>query len=276
MTDLLAEISAVFSEFIHDVVQRLPAVATGVALAIVGVLTAWAFERILIALARGGPIRRTLERVRFPEWLTRVGVQRPPDRFIGRVGFWVLLLLFLRTAAHALGLAPVSDAIGTLLGYLPDLVAAVLIFLVGTVLARVSGTLVRQAAAPAGGDVARTLSGLVQGIVLYAVGVMALSQLGIDTEIVRVFSIILLASLGLAFALAVGLGARTTLANVLAGYYARRSFDVGEEVTLEEGSGTVQRVTPSQIFLELEDRVLVMENTQFLTRVKSRPKAPTG
>lgn len=272
MTDLLAEISVVFLEFFHEVVQRLPAVATGLVLAIAGVIIAWIFERVLTTITRRRPIQPILERVHFPEWLSRVGVQRPPDRFIGRVGFWVLLLLFLRTAAHAFGLAPVSDAIGTLLGYLPDLAAAVLIFLVGTVLARVAGTLVREASAPAGRDIARTLSGLVQGIVLYAVGVMALSQLGIDTEIVRVFSIILLASLGLAFSLAVGLGARATLANVLAGYYARRSFDVGDPVTVEEGSGTVKRVTPSQTYLELEDRTLVIENVDFLTRVKSQPK----
>jgi len=272
MTNLAAEISRVFAQFFRDMVGLLPALVTGLVLAIAGLLAAWVLERLIIAIMRRRPMKRLLERLRFPEWLGRVGVRRSADRFVGRVGFYVLLLLFLRTGAYTLGLAPVSEAIGTLLRYIPNLVAAVLIFLVGTVLARVAGTLVRQATSAAGNDVASTLSRLVQGLVLYAIGVMALSQMGIDTEIVRVFSVILLASLGLAFSLAVGFGARAALANVMAGYYVRRSFDVGSEIVVDEGSGNIQRVTPSQTFLDLGDRVLVLENSDFLSRVKHQPK----
>ncbi len=156
------------------------------------------------------------------------------------------------------------------MGCVPGLGAAVLIVLVGSLLARGAAATVRQGTEGAGADVATSTGAVVYGLVMYAIGIMALTQMGIDTQVIRVFSVIVLSSVGLAFSLAFGLGARIAFESAIAGYHVRRSFGVGDTLELSEGTGTIERVTASQTFIRLDARELVLSNSELLSRTKFR------
>ncbi|NND02709.1 MAG: mechanosensitive ion channel [Acidimicrobiia bacterium] len=270
MSDFAVELRQVFSEFFHQVVSAAPSIALLVTTSILAILICWLVERVIIVVARRKRITRLLETLGFTEWLTRAGVRRSPAHFLGRIGFWILLLLFVRTGAYVFDLVPISQAIGTFLSYLPRLFAAIAILLIGGLVARGVSAVVKRGAEGAGSDVATSLSAIVYGVVMYAIVIMALSQMGIDTEVIRVFSVIVLASLGLAFSLAFGFGARTTFENVIAGYHVRRSFGVGDQLTLTEGTGTIERVTATQTFLSLDSGEFALPNADLLGRTKFR------
>ncbi len=270
MIDFAAELQRVFVEFVQQAIAVAPAIAVGVIVGLVGIVSAWLIERLVIVVMRRKSISKLMERVGFAEWLVEAGIKRSPARLMGSIAFWVVLLLLVRTAAYVFNLVPISEAIGTFLGYLPSLFAAVVIVLVGSLLARGAAAVVRQGTEGAGSDVAGSVAAVVYGLVMYAIGIMALTQLGIDTQVIRVFSVIVLSSVGLAFSLAFGLGARTAFESVIAGYHVRRSFGVGDTLELPEGTGTIERVTASQTFIRLEGRDLVLSNSELLSRTKFR------
>ena len=163
MIDFAAELRRVFGDFLRQTVDAAPSVAVGVVVGLVGIIAAWLLERLVIALMRRQRVSKMLKRIGFADWLARAGVKRSPAHFLGRVAFWVVLLLLVRTAAYAFNLVPISQALGTFLGYLPSLFAAVLIILLGSVLARGAAAIVRQGTEGAGADVAASTAAVVYG-----------------------------------------------------------------------------------------------------------------
>lgn len=148
--------------------------------------------------------------------------------------------------------------------YVPNLVAAILILVLGSVAAQFAGRTVARAAADSGIDYAQSLGSLVSGLMLFVLGIMALGQLKIDTEIVRLVTVCLLAGIGLAFGLSFGLGTRDVTRNIVAGFYARKIFRVGQPVELRGRKGTLRSITPTQTILEAEDGILAVGNSVFL------------
>jgi small-conductance mechanosensitive channel len=267
MSSLVDQIATAFTELGRSLIGSIPRVAVGVALLALALLVAKVAERIL---------RRMFVRVRFDEILVRagidqmlgrIGVRESMNHLIPRLSYYLLLFLFIRTAAHALGLAAISEAIGTLLGYLPNLVAAILILVLGSVAAQFVGRTVARVATDSGIDFAESLGSLVSSVMIFVLGIVALSQLKIDTEMVRVVTTCLLAGAGLAFGLSFGLGTRDITRNIVAGFYARKVFRAGQPLEVRGQRGILRSITPTQTILEGEDGIVAVGNSVFLDEV---------
>ncbi len=196
-----------------------------------------------------------------------MGIRQELNRFLPRLLYWLLLILFAKTAADALGLAAISDAIGAFARYLPNIVAALLILILGSAAAQFAGQAVSEAAENSGIEFASTLGSLVAAVLLFVLGIMALSQLKIDTDMVRLVAMGLLGALALAFGLSFGLGSRDITRNIIAGFYARKTFDIGEQIEISGEKGTLIGITPTQTLLEQEGRRVAVANSVFLEEV---------
>ena len=76
-----------------------------------------------------------------------------------------------------------------------------------------------------------------------------------------------LAGLALAFGLSFGLGSRDFTRNILAGFYARKTFQMGEHLSVGEASGRLTAITPTQTILRQDDRIVAVANSVFLEQV---------
>jgi small-conductance mechanosensitive channel len=126
-----------------------------------------------------------------------------------------------------------------LLDFLPNVIAALLVFLLGSMVARLAGNWVSLIAAAGGLGYARQLGRFVQYVVALFVMVLALGVLGIQVGLLVTAITIIIAAFGLAIALALGLGARTIVYHILAGYYVRQRYQPGQTITLGQMSGQV-------------------------------------
>jgi len=145
-------------------------------------LAGWAVASVLRRLVSGALERVGLDERVGSETGAGEGEQLPLSKTVGEAVYWLVLLFFLPAALGALGvqglLAPVQDLVGEVLGFLPNVLAAGLIFAVGWFVARLVQRIVTNLLAAAGidsfaeqvglaaslGD--RRLSGLV-GLLLY-------------------------------------------------------------------------------------------------------------
>ena len=153
------------------------------------------------------------------------------------------------------------------MGYLPNIVAALLILVLGSAAAQFAGRAVAEAATNSGIEFGASLGGLVSGLILFVLGIMAIGQLQIDTDIVRIVTSALLAGFALAFGLSFGLGSRDMTRNILAGYYARKTFDVGREMEVRGERGELVSINATQTVLQQGDRIVAVANTVFLEDV---------
>ena len=102
------------------------------------------------------------------------------------------------------------------------------------------------------------------GLIYSDVPVRLVTQLQIDTDIIRSVVLVLLAGVSLALALSFGLGTRDITRNLVAGFYARKLFRPGEKITIGEQTGTLLGISPLQVLVEIDDQMTTIPNSVFL------------
>jgi hypothetical protein len=142
-----------------------------------------------------------------------------PSRLVGGVAFWLIFLYALTAAIGALKIPAVTSFINQVLAYLPNVIAAGIIFVVASAVA----TAVVAAVQKTMGDTptGKVVETVVPGLVMAIAAFMILTQLRIAPAIVTITYAALLGMLALAGALAFGLGGRDMAARLLEDAYQR-------------------------------------------------------
>lgn len=154
----------------------------------------------------------------------------------------VLWLVFIIVAADVMGLTIISTEIANLLRYLPVLLTALVIFMLGLYLAKIikkAITSLFESMDIGGGKIVGSL--LFYLIVIF-VSITALNQAGIDTQIITGNFTIILGSFLLAMALALGLGSREVVGDLLRTFYSRKIYEVGDTIKVKKIEGTIEAI----------------------------------
>lgn len=262
----LDRIVDVLRSLLDRAVLWVPDLVIGLVLALVALVSAKVAEVVFRVVLRRVRLHQFLERVGIADTLQRVGLGRSIDDVLPRVLYFFVLFLFIRTGAQELGLDAIAEVIGAALGYLPNVLAAVLILLLGSAAARVLGTYVATSSREYGVEYAASLSRFVSGVVVFVSGVIAVTQLRIDTAIVSLVVGCVLAGLALAFGLSLGLGTRDIARNIVAGYYARKILETGRTVEVSGEKGVLLAITPTQAILKQNDQTVSIPNDALLAQ----------
>ena len=217
------EISESIQQGIDDLIGFLPRLIGFLLILLVGFLVAKALGKIVaLALEKVGT-DRALESGASGTYVKRALPGLSPSEVIGRVVFWFVFLGALSIAIASLGVNALNDFLADVFSYLPNVVAAILIFVIAGALAswlgRSASRLIGDS--PTGRLAATALPVLVMAIAVF----MILNQLRIATDIVTITYAALLGSVALGMALAFGLGGRDVAARMLEDTYRRSRAD---------------------------------------------------
>lgn len=261
------QLVSTFQSLFEAVIGATPKVLVGVVLLLIALLVAKVIEKLLRGVLRRVKFDALLGKAGLDQSLARIGLRQKMSQVLPRIAYFLLLFLFARAAADGLGLTAVSGAIGTFLGYVPSLIAGVLIVVLGSTAAQVAGRAVAGAAQNAGIEYGASLGKVVSALVMFVAGIMALGQLQVETDIIRLVTACGLAGLSLAFALSFGLGTREISRNIIAGFYARKIFKPGEPMEVGGERGVLTAITPTQTLLESEGRIVAVSNSVYIDEV---------
>lgn len=181
----------------------------------------------------------------------------------GRIVFWLVFALFLGAAMSLLGFAILSAWLESLAAYLPRVLAAAAIVLLGVL----SGLLVRGAVSAGVGarrpGYARSFGRAAQLSVVALSLAVAIEQLGIEVTFLIVIAAIVLGAVLGAAALAFGLGARVTVGNLLASHYLSRWYAAGQRVRIGEHEGRILELLPSAVIVQTEQGKVYVPSSRF-------------
>lgn len=199
--------------------EIVPALAGALVILFAGYLVAKLVEKGSERLLRKLRLNQWLERGGVLDAVERTGAHFNPTRVVGKVLFWFVMFAVLMVAANALGMESLASVFAELVGYIPSLMSAIVILIVGIVLGRFTGGLIlASAGAVQGGP---TLARIGRWMVVVLAVFMALQELGIASDIVTTAFAILFGAVALALALAFGLGNRELAGEVTREWYAR-------------------------------------------------------
>jgi len=221
---LQSSFSEVFGELI-------PALLGALIIVFAGYLLAKVLSRLVDRGLRRIGLNNMLARGGVMEAVERSGAHLNPTRVLSNLVFWLVMFAVILVAANALGLESLASVFGELVSYIPSVIAAIVIVLVGIVLGQfVGGLIAASAGALHGGRaLARVGSG---GVILIAV-FMALQELGIATDIVTTAFAILFGAIALALALAFGLGGRELAGEITREWYLQYRKEKDEALARE-------------------------------------------
>ena len=206
-------------EGIYQIVAFLPRLAAALGILMAGFAIAKMVERGMdIFLHRIG-FDRWMREGGVTEALERAGTRLDPSSVLAKLVFWVVMLLVILLAANALGVEAVSSLFAELLAYIPNVIAAVIVLVLGILLGEFVKDLVLASAGALHGAI--TLARAAKAAVILLAVFMALEQLDIAQDIVLVFFIAVVGAAALAAGIAFGLGARDVAAEVTRSWYDR-------------------------------------------------------
>lgn len=249
---LTEHLRTAWQDLVATVTGVIPRLVMGVVIAIALLLAARAIRRLAAVACRRAQVDTLATSLGLTPLVARLGVRQPASEWIPGLVYAAVLLLFTQTGATVLGLTPIADSIRAFFSYLPNVIAAIGVLLAGSAAAEFAGTAVRRSAEDSGIDLAPTLGSMASGLILFVTGIMALAQLKIDTEMIRIVTICALGGIALAFGLSLGLGSRDVTRNMIAGFYARKVLRPGDQVTIGQRTGTLVMITPTQTVLQAD------------------------
>ena len=155
------------------------------------------------------------QRSGFADFVHKMGVRDDASGVIAGIVKWFVRLITLVVAFDTLGLPAVSNVLQQLLLWLPNLVVALVVLVIGGLAAKALSQLVRGTSAEAGFTNPDLLASVTRVAVWSFTIVVAINQLGIATTLINTLLVGLVGALALAFGLAFGLGGRDRAAQIL-------------------------------------------------------------
>ena len=235
-----------------QILEHLPAVLGAVVLLLVGWGVAWLLRYLTVHIAERTVIRLAQTR----PMDTRVQQPRSysaAPTIASRIVFWVVLLFFVLAASEVLDLEVVSSLLTAVTAYLPRLFAGLLILFIGLWLAEVTRAVLRRTSTTIGIEQGDVLGRLGQALVLLTVFSIAAGQIGIDNTLLVVLVAILFGVILGTIALALSLGAKTTIANLLAAQSIAQMYSPGDVIRIGDIEGKILRITRTSLILETHD-----------------------
>lgn len=187
----------------------------------------WMVAKVLSALVLKG-----LEKVRFNEFLTKLGftelltnggITIAPANLVSAFIYWILVIVVLATTLQAVGLEIAAQLLQRVTGYVPSVIAAVFVLIVGMFLANFISGAVRAAAKNVNLGRSELLAGITKAAILVFTWVSALEQLNIATFFVTATFQIFFAAVCFALALAFGLGGKDLAARIMWDFYNQQN-----------------------------------------------------
>lgn len=231
-----------WEETLVSFVVWLPNLLGALVLLLVGWLAARFVQFIVGGLLRRLRLDALTERVGIARLLSNAGLEPSASFLLARLAYWLILFVFVLAAAETLGLIGVAEMLNQLVIYLPNVLAAALILLLGSLIAQVIGDALGKMAAQAGVAAGTTLGQVIRYTLLVFAIILALNQLGIETGLLTIAASTLLIATALALALAFGFGSRDLARNIMAGFHARESFAKGQELSVRGHSGQLVNI----------------------------------
>lgn len=199
----------------QGVIGILPGIITAFFVLLLGILAGALFCRLTIKIVKLLQLDKAFKLVGIDELLSKADIKLDTGKFLGETVRWFIVIAFLIAAVDILGLNKVSDFLGDILFYIPNIIVAIIILIIGFIVAHYLAQAIEKSLKLGGYKNLSFLAGLARWIVIIFTSLAALSQLKIASNLIDILFTGLVAMIALAGGLAFGLGGREIAQDII-------------------------------------------------------------
>jgi len=195
--------------------QFVPMFVGFLVIVLVGWLVAVILKKVLVKILIFLKIDALSGKINLSQLLEKGGIKYTLSEIIGIIFYWLIIFMAIATAINALGLTSVSAIMDRMILYVPNIIIAIFILILGLFLSSFLSSVIVAMSVNAGISQANILGKIVSVVIIVFSAMIALEQLNIAAAIINAVITIIFASIGLAFALAFGLGSKDIAAKII-------------------------------------------------------------
>lgn len=205
---------------INQIMVFVPTLLGALLLLLLGWLLAKAIEGLVVRILKTVTLDKLADQIQLSTVLSKGGIKYKLSELLGVIVYWLIMLAVIMVVFNALQLTVAAELFQSVVAFLPNVIAAVFILVLGIFAAAFLSSTVRTTASNAGIAQSHLLAQFAQTVVVISATVVALQQLHI--QLVGEVFLIILGGVSLGCALAFGLGCKD-----LAGRYVA---DIVEQI----------------------------------------------
>ncbi len=241
----------------HDLVSTLaefvPRLVGAVVVLLMALVVALLLQRLMARFLEGLGLEDLFERTGAANSLWQLGYEGGPSRLIGTVLFWAIMLTGVAGSLSVLGLSSLESTMDQIVNLSGRALVALVILIAGVMSAGWLAELVAREAERAELRGANAFRRIVFMTIIGIAALLAAAQLGLETYVVVILAVVVLATVGLVTALAMGQGLALLSGNIAAGRYVQDGTAVGDVISVDGVEGTVEELGYASVTVRSED-----------------------
>lgn len=243
---------------LRDFAAAVPNIVGAILIIILGWIISKLIAKLIKRLLKGIGVDKLAERLNQIDIVSRTNIQIVPSSLLSKFIYYFLLFIFISAAIDTLGMEAISSLMNDFLNYIPYLLSASIVFVVGLLLADFLRKTVHTACVSLGIPAANFIASAIFYFLFLNVAMITLDQARIDTGFIQDNLSIILGGVVLAFAIGYGFASRPIVANLLSAYYNREKVQVGDVIAIDGVKGEVVDKDNSNIVLQAEGRKVII------------------
>src|SRR3989338_4668682 len=213
MPDIGQTLVASINTALLAIAEFVPKFILGLVVLLIGIIVASILKQVITEIFKA---------LKIEAFLKKYGVPEGKDEFswgsiLSEIVRWFVIIVFLLPTADVWGLPRVDTILNQVLLYLPNVFVAVIITLVGFVVARLAHDVILASTKGLSPETSRTVASITRWAISVFVILAALNQLGVASDLIRILFTGFVAMLAIAGGIAFGLGGQNSAKDVVEG-----------------------------------------------------------
>ncbi len=249
-------LNTVLADLVTAATEFLPRLAGAVFVMLIALLVALVLQRLSARFFETIGLDELFERTGGASTLEQLGYDAGPSRLLGLTLFWGVLLTGVAGSLSVLGLSSLEQTMDQIVNLSGRALVALVIMIAGVTAAGWLADLVARESQNAGLRSSNVFRRAVFVTVVVVAALVAAGQLGLETSVLVLLGVVILATIGLVTGLALGQGLVPLSGNIAASRYVQEDITVGDEISVDGIEGTVEELGYAAIVVRSDDGYL--------------------
>jgi small-conductance mechanosensitive channel len=243
-------------DLLGTLVEFVPRLVGAAVVLLIALVVALLLQRLMARFLESLGLDDLFERTGAANSLWQFGYEGGPSRLLGVVLFWGIMLTGVAGSLSVLGLSSLETTMDQIVTLSGRALVALVILIAGVMSAGWLAELVAREAESASLRGANMFRRIVFTTIVAIAALLAAEQLGLETYILILLAVVVLGTIGLVTALALGQGLALLSGNIAASRYVQDGTEVGDVISVNGIEGTVEELGYASITIRSEDGYL--------------------
>lgn len=253
----------IINGLINDVVAVTPKVVKALVVFIIGYIIAKLVARAIKFVLKKSGIDKLKDKLEEIEFVSKANVGILPSTALSKMIYYLILLGVILISAEILAIKEVTQLIGDLIRLIPTLLVAVIILVIGLLIAESIRKIVLTTCQSLGIPAAKIIASFVFFFVVINALMIALKKATIPTQFLTDNLTIIFAGIVGAFALGYGIASKSIMSNFLSSYYSKGKINLGDKLSIEDITGEVIGMDSTTVTLLSDTKHVIIPLSKF-------------